>query len=297
MPKEQNPLKVEETQQDFYVGIVERPNSYISEQKIHEKLGDIHKNRPKRLTDEEAEILRKWKELNLKDLPADWQDKYNNLIKASETLGEWKKVFGELKPAEVKVEYNKPKEVHGPNDLKPPTLPANWESELNKIPQLVKDSEDYAKWQGTLSQFLTKHGVDKLVDLNNYIENLKQSAQLTKEQQEAIKNYLVVKKERDDWLAVFPKQEATDIQKQISDKDKEINKWHTLLGGQTPEQVKNGLDKVNLQLEQKTKELEAWTNLFKKYSPQIYREKYDRKNFNLKQILIYVQDLKKLENG
>jgi len=65
MPNEnkKDPVKVEEaTQADFYVGVVERPNPYITEEKIHQKLGDIHKNRPKRLTDEEKEILRKWKE-------------------------------------------------------------------------------------------------------------------------------------------------------------------------------------------------------------------------------------------
>ena len=61
MLKKNKDLEIEATTQgDFYIGTVERPNKWgITEELIHQKLGDIHKNKPKRLTDEEKEIIRK----------------------------------------------------------------------------------------------------------------------------------------------------------------------------------------------------------------------------------------------
>lgn len=64
----------EENQKDFYVGVVERKDPRMTEEKIHEKLGDIHKNRPQRLTEQEKEIIRRWKEWGLKDVPQNWKD-------------------------------------------------------------------------------------------------------------------------------------------------------------------------------------------------------------------------------
>jgi hypothetical protein len=74
--KKKNPIKLEEeTQQDFYVGTLERANTHgITEEKIHERLGDIHKNKVKRLTDKEKEIINRWNEWGLKDVPQNWKE-------------------------------------------------------------------------------------------------------------------------------------------------------------------------------------------------------------------------------
>jgi len=57
-----SPKVEEETQADFYVGVVERKDPRMTEERIHEKLGDIHKNKVHRLTEEEKEIIRRWRE-------------------------------------------------------------------------------------------------------------------------------------------------------------------------------------------------------------------------------------------
>jgi len=208
MLKENKDSEVESQQTDFFVSTVERPNKYgITEDLIHKKLGNIHQNKVKRLTEEEKEILRRWKDWNLKELPEDWQSKYNNLIKASEALAEWKKYFGDKKPLEVKNEYDKPKEQHKPEQLKPTDLPDNWKTELSRIPGLearptqeqlnnavqkvnekYKDYDkiktDLTKLQGDLNIFFNNYKVKTLVELETYIAGLKKQPELSEKDQE-----------------------------------------------------------------------------------------------------------------
>ena len=294
------PAKVE-TQQDFYIGTIERPDPRINEERIHQKLGDIHKNKPKRLKDEEAEIIRKWEEWSLKDLPEDWQTKYNNLIKAANELTEWKKTFKDLTPPLVKKEYDKQKEQHTIADLKPIDLPADWKAQISLKDQLeatvqklkerptqeqlnnsvkleadkYKDYQEiknnYAKFQEDLNTFLNNYKKQSLAELGKYIEDLKKPPKLGEKQQEAINNYDRVKGD--------------------------LKLWTDTFNNKKPNEVKTESENYLAENIKTKKELKTWTDLFKKHTPEIYWEKYDRRRNSLKQILIYVQELKDLENG